>query len=424
MANLTYIPTLLASVQSYNASKNGDRVMKGWVDSPNQRGTIDIIWSCITTLAICCWVMLHLNVPAKNDNLWTLFLRRARWLMLALLSPELVMLFACGQWASAQRSVADMHSLGYQNWTMIHAFYADMGGFLLHPPDCRSFPITAKQVHYLVQQRYLPVPKITGKEIWDKSKADMFAKTVAGFQAAWLVAQVIARGIKHLSVTLLELSTVALITCTGAALLFWFNKPLNVETPTNLKLEFSLAEILVRAGDTAEAPFHDTPLDFVEGNLYTSGQMPFASCWGVQERPLPRIPNDRDSRLHSLRIILIVAVPTASFSLLHLIGWNFDFPTREEQMMWRWTCISMGIILGIGCFAEAISIVWDGYTTSALTNLGGYKLRWPSNLLFFIPGFLYMSARLIVIVEIVISLRLLPPGCFEVVQWSQLLPHF
>ena len=35
-----------------------------------------------------------------------------------------------------------------------------------------------------------------------------------------------------------------------------------------------------------------------------------------------------------------------------------------------------------------------------------------------------MAARLIVIVEIVISLRLLPSGCFEVVQWSQVLPHF
>ena len=424
MAHFPYVPGFSSSVQIHNASRNGDRVMQGWVDSPNQRGTIDIIWSCVTTLAICCWVMLHLNVPAKTDNLWALFLRRARWLMLALLSPELVMLFACGQWASAQRSVADMHSLGKQDWTMIHAFYADMGGFLLHPPDCASFPITAKQVHYLVQQGYLSVPKITKKEIWDKSKADMFAKAVAGFQAAWLVAQVIARGIQHLSVTLLELSTVALITCTGAALLFWFNKPLNVETPTNLKLGFSIAEVLVRAGDPARAPFQDTPLDFIEPNLYTSSQMPFASCWGVQERPLPRIPNDRDSRLHNLRIILIVAIPTASFSLLHLIAWNFDFPTREEQMMWRWTCISMGIILGIGCFAEAASIVADGYTTSSLTNLGGYKLQWPSNLLFFIPGFLYMSARLIVIVEIVISLRRLPPGCFEVVQWSQLLPHF
>lgn len=367
--------------------------------------------------------MLHLNVPAKRDNLWNLFLRRARWLMFALLSPELVMLFACGQWASAQRSVIDMHSLGYQNWTMVHAFYADMGGFLLHPTDCPSFPITAKQVHYLVQQRYLPMPKITKKEIWDKSKADMFAKTVAGFQAAWLVAQVIARGVQHLSVTLLELSTVALITCTGAALFFWVNKPLNVETPTDLELKFSVAEILVQAGETARTPFQDTPLDFIEPNLYSSSQLPFSSCWGVQERPLPRIPNDRDSRLHNLRTILILAIPTASFSLLHLIGWNFEFPTRDEQMLWRWTCISMGIILGIGCLAEAVSIVADGYTTSALTNLGGYKLQWPSNLLFFIPGFLYMSARLVVIVEIMISLRLLPAGCFEVVQWSQLLPH-
>ena len=368
--------------------------------------------------------MLHLNVPAKDDDLWTLFVRRARWLMFALLSPELVMLFACGQWASAQRSVADMHSLGYEYWTMVHAFYADMGGFVLHPPDCTSFPITAKQVHYLVQQRYLPIPNITKKEIWDKSKADMFAKTVAGFQAGWLVTQVIARGIQHLPVTLLELSTVALMPCTGAALFFWFNKPLNVETPTNLQLEFSVAEILVRAGEPAKAPFRDTPLDFIEPNIYTSSQMPLASCWGVQERPLPRIPNDRDSRLHNLRIVLIVAIPTASFSLLHLIGWNFAFPTREEQLLWRWTCISMGIVLGIGCFAEAMSIIVDGCTTSSLTNLGGYKLRWPSNLLFFIPGFLYFSARLIVVVEIVISLRRLPPDCFEVVQWSQLLPHF
>lgn len=317
-----------------------------------------------------------------------------------------------------------MHSLGYEGWTIVHAFYADMGGFLVHPPDCTPFPVTAKQVHYLVQQRYLPIPKITKKEIWDKSKADMFAKIVATFQAAWLVAQVIARGIQHLSVTLLELSTVALITCIGAALLFWFNKPLNVATPTTLELGFSVSEILVRAGKPAGATFRDTPLDFIEPNVYTSSQMPLAGCWGVQERPLPRIPNDRDSRLHNLRIIVILAIPTASFSLLHLIGWNFEFPTREEQMLWRWTCISMGIILSIGCFAEAISIIVDGYTTSALTNLGGYKLRWPSNLLFFIPGFLYMSARLIVIIEIVISLRLLPSGCFEVVQWSQVLPHF
>ncbi|MCJ1453369.1 hypothetical protein MMC28_003716 [Mycoblastus sanguinarius] len=406
-----------------NASSSSPPPKLGWVSQPNQRGSIDIIWSCITTLVICCWVMLHLNVPAKTDSFWTLFLRRARWLMFAVLSPELVMLFACGQWASAKRSVAEMQGLGHNYWTMIHAFYADSGGLMLRTPDCVPFPITAKQVHYLVQQGYMQVPTITREEIWDKSKADLFAKTIASFQAAWLVAQVIARGVQHLPVTLLELSTVALITCTGAAMFFWFWKPLNVDTPTVLDLEIPIAEVLIRAGDKAELPFQDTPMDFIEPNLYTSCQLPLGRYWGVRERPLPRLPNDRDSRLHNLQIIIILAIPTSSFSLLYLIGWNFDFPIRAEQMMWRWTCISMVIILGVGCFVEAISIVVDGYTTSGLTTMNSYKLRWPTNLLFLIPGFLYMSARLVVIVEVIISLRLLPPGCFEVVQWSALLPH-
>lgn len=151
--------------------------------------------------------------------------------MLALLAPELVMLFAGGQWASAKRSVADRKASGHATWTLVHAFYADSGGFMLATPDFVSFPITAKQLEYL------PMPAITKEEIWDKSKADKFAKAVASFQAAWLVVQVIGRGVQQLPFTLLELSTVALITCTTGALFFWFRKPLNVETPTTLHLE-------------------------------------------------------------------------------------------------------------------------------------------------------------------------------------------
>ena len=181
--------------------------------------------------------------------------------------------------------------------------------------------------------------------------------------------------------------------------------------------------MLLQAGSSANTPFQDTPLDFVEGQLYTSSQMPLSHLWGVQQRPLPRIPNDRDSRLYDLKTVIIVGIPTASFSLLHLAGWNFDFPTRMEQLLWRWTCISMGIILGIGCLSEAVSIVRDRYTTSGLTTFNGYKLKWPLNLLFFIPGFLYFTARLIVIVEIAIILRRLPNGCFSNVQWTQILPH-
>lgn len=83
----------------------------------------------------------------------------------------------------------------------------------------------------------------------------------------------------------------------------------------------------------------------------------------------------------------------------------------------------MGTILGIGCTVEAASIIWYGYTTTGLTTLNGYKLKWPTNLLFFIPGALYFASRIIVIAEIVLSFRLLPRGCFENVRWIEILPH-
>ena len=130
------------------------------------------------------------------------------------------MLFASGQWTSAKRSVIEMEEPGYGNWSLVHAFYADSGGFLLCARDSRLFPATAKQVYYLIRKKYMQMPAITRKEILDKSKADKVAKTIAGLQAGWLAAQVTARALQQLPITLLELSALALITCTGATFFF------------------------------------------------------------------------------------------------------------------------------------------------------------------------------------------------------------
>ena len=81
--------------------------------------------------------MLHLNLPAPGDSGRSIFLRKVRWLLLGVFAPELPMLFAFAQWASAKRSVLEMRNLGFTNveWTLVHAFYADSGGFLLQPSD-------------------------------------------------------------------------------------------------------------------------------------------------------------------------------------------------------------------------------------------------------------------------------------------------
>jgi hypothetical protein len=153
-----------------NSTTSPNAIVHGWVSQPDGRGTLDIIWSCASTLFICVWVMLHLNVPAVEDSDFTLFIRRFKWFIWGILSPELVMLFAGGQWASAKRSVAEMKEISIGNWSMVHAFYADSGGFVLQTPDYPHFPISAKQLQYLVRNGYMEAPTLTRKEIWDKSK--------------------------------------------------------------------------------------------------------------------------------------------------------------------------------------------------------------------------------------------------------------
>lgn len=185
----------------------------------------------------------------------------------------------------------------------------------------------------------------------------------------------------------------------------------------------SIRTVLEGAGNEVYKHWENTPLDFAEPLAYTSKKMPLSHLWGVQDRPLSRVPNDRDSRLHNWKVVLIITIPTAAFGTFQLIAWNFIFPTRAEQMLWRYTCLGNGVVLGVGCVLEAAAIIASGYTVAGLDTFNGYKLQWPRNLLFFIPGSMYFCARAVVITEVVISLRALPAGCFDTVAWTSFFPN-
>jgi hypothetical protein len=62
---------------------------------------------------------------------------------------------------------------------MKHAFLADMGYFHLQEPDnaSRSFPIDAKQMLFLLKEKYIEYPYIESDEIDDRNKADSLARS-------------------------------------------------------------------------------------------------------------------------------------------------------------------------------------------------------------------------------------------------------
>ena len=68
------------------------------------------------------------------------------------------------------------HAAGHSSWTMTHAFFADMGGFVLKTPGWKPFPLDSEQLYYMISQGYLEYPEIDKEAIDDKDKADGVAR--------------------------------------------------------------------------------------------------------------------------------------------------------------------------------------------------------------------------------------------------------
>lgn len=61
-----------------------------WHSEPRGRGTFNILSSCLTTMILCVWTAVHLNIPERSGTTNQKFLRKPGWLLLALLAPEIV----------------------------------------------------------------------------------------------------------------------------------------------------------------------------------------------------------------------------------------------------------------------------------------------------------------------------------------------
>jgi hypothetical protein len=72
-----------------------------WVPDPRTRGTFGLFIGCVTTLVLCVWTSLHLNVPQKYESLAHRLTHKLGWMLLGVFAPELVVYTAWRQWMSA-----------------------------------------------------------------------------------------------------------------------------------------------------------------------------------------------------------------------------------------------------------------------------------------------------------------------------------
>lgn len=305
--------------------------------------------------------MLCLNVPAPKDSFAKLFGRRLLWMGLGILGPEFPLTYAAGQWSRAKHSVEAFRASGYDDWHMRQAFFADMGGFVFHARDSKPFPLNATQLHWLVINKFVEYPAITHKEVWDKSRQDTFTKVIAAFQIGYLIVQCIARAIQDLAITTLELNALAIVVCSLMTSYVWLHKPADVQTPVHIHSSYSLADI------TLNRPWRFTPLDFVDENGpgYSVNVQPFMKMPVIPpERPIQRIPNDRFPMNPYGIQEYFLCFATLIFTAIHIAGWNFDFPTPTERLLWR--------ICSLLLFGITVAF-WIFETTASWTRLGRWK---------------------------------------------------
>ena len=134
-----------------------------YLSSPQVRGTMDIVWTCVALLSLCTWTIQHLMVPPQNENtkvsairkLWekvSFNYTKLKWMSLCIGAPEYILgkaLTEClaahdsrrqfKEWFAAQdtgrnldgKVAHDAEERLEDVWTTAHGFFANMRGFVL-----------------------------------------------------------------------------------------------------------------------------------------------------------------------------------------------------------------------------------------------------------------------------------------------------
>lgn len=237
-----------------------------FVKEPSGRGTVGLLTSCISTLILCVWTAIHMNIAPPGQGRKSHTGARIWWALIALFAPEVVLVRALFQWHTAcnlrdmrnsildqQRNVtrnrniapSDQEQNHKDYWTLEHGFFAGMGGFVVSGKQEDDWILddgaTVAPRGVLELARLGVLPNVDKETITGRSKADLLAKFVVVSQALWMVIQMVGRKIAGFPVTLLELNTLAHIGCALVLYLVWWKKPQDVSEATEIHVEPLLA---------------------------------------------------------------------------------------------------------------------------------------------------------------------------------------
>ncbi|KAM7208370.1 hypothetical protein V8F20_001348 [Naviculisporaceae sp. PSN 640] len=335
------------------------------------RGTITIIWNCVSTLFLAIWVSSHPQPLKPSERGSWLYRKKVQDSLLYLFFPEAgayIALEACFRSSKLHREMRQIS--GWEGFSLQQAFLVN-GIKGLYQKLESSIIQGANFVKFAQSGRLDPNDFPTDDEIDDRNKSSAVLKAISLSQTLWFMVNMASRLKAGYQISPLEDLTVAHAFCGFIMFVAWFQCPQDVHRPFYV-------------------PFKDevspTPREYAlsaKGYHNLSGRTRF----------------------------VIVVVLFGIFTSIHLAAWNYPFATVAEAQIWR-ACSIMTFVLGLALF---IALVYDDEIKESL----GVDMSWSivSSLL------LYGIIRIAILVVALISFRRAPAGIYDKPTWSAYWPH-
>jgi len=126
---------------------------------------------------------------------------------------------------------------------------------------------------------------------------------------------------------------------------------------------------------------------------------------------------------HSMRFSMLAGMV---FGGIHIMGWNFNFPTRIEAILWRTAAVTATAMPAALFITLMISYFGFGFIQKFFIGAASEKpdkgrgIGWPEWVIIAFYGLM----RMYLLVALFITFRSQPPSVYKAVDWSKYFPHW
>ena len=435
------------------------QVLVGWVLESPGRGTLGLIVSCLSTLFLCTWVVVHARVY-KSPLLR--ILHKAVLFLKAVIAPEFIAVEGLQEWCQAQKMVKNCAGLTGGCLKLVHAFYIGMLALKYRTPRGEKV-IWPNQYTWLLEQGIIDWDDhalwgLSEEYIRDKSNSDGTTKLLALGQVSWFVAQSIFRRVHSLPLSQLETMTLSYIPLFAITYFFWWLKPKDVMTPSVVDLpnmlewqkstfesmavsnafdsegvgkqdslwtiwyltprvfekeaedkaleeaqQMSLQEAAQRArqevqGKTVlEENKHSVARENESGESLSKKHSAYLRKTGKASTKEIVVAYWDPEMYHSKILWPVNCLFGASFGALHLISWYTVFPTLVEQWLWRAAALVSIFSMLVFMQFEKVVLRWGG----------------PLTVISLLSPVLYLLSRIVILAGVIAAFRASDPAIYE-----------